>query len=254
MPRTTTVTAHHSAGHGVRRHERRLPERHGNTEPTVSLTPAPVLVTVSDLTSCPGWTKASIGRFLGEPDQLKRNPRYASAAPMRLYDEARIAAVEATDEWAVWLEKSSKRSSAAQHAAETASEKRAAAHQAEAVELIAQMSDLDSGHSMGGFTVTAARETARAHYDRLWLDRYAGRGDLKKAEDDAPADFVDRITVNYLRHVHTDYDRLLAIGARNDVAHTWLRNRVLDQIAERFPELAVECDRQRYSKDLVQRF
>jgi hypothetical protein len=254
MSRTTRVTAHRSADHAVQQHTRRLPDRRENSEAVASLDQAPALTTVSELTGRRGWTKAAVARFLGEPDQVKPNPRYANAAPMRLYDVARIQAVEDTVEWAAWMEKSAKRSSAAQAAAEATAEKRAAVSQAEADSLIAQMAELDGGHSMGGFILPVAREWARSHYDQLWLQRFRGSGEPKSVDDDAPAHFIDRITVNYLRHEHTDYDYLLNLAGKNDIARRWLRNHVLDQIARRFPELADECDRQRYSEDLYQNF
>jgi hypothetical protein len=41
-----------------------------------------------------GWTEGLIANFLGQPDALKPNPRYRSAAPMRLYALARVEAIE----------------------------------------------------------------------------------------------------------------------------------------------------------------
>jgi hypothetical protein len=56
-----------------------------------------------------------------------------------------------------------------------------------------------------------------------------------------------RITVNYLRHERTDCDRLLAalhgrIG-KNDAIEL-VRERVYTMIAETYPDLEDECDRQ----------
>jgi len=49
-----------------------------------------------------GWTETGISRFLGAADALAPNPVVPSAAHMRLYDEARVARVEATDAWREW--------------------------------------------------------------------------------------------------------------------------------------------------------
>ncbi len=47
-----------------------------------------------------GWTDAMIRDYLGDPDATRPNPRYWSAAPMKLYLADRAEAAEATPEWA----------------------------------------------------------------------------------------------------------------------------------------------------------
>ena len=47
-----------------------------------------------------GWTDAMIRDYLGEPDATRPNPRYRSAAPMKLYLAQRAEAAEASSEWA----------------------------------------------------------------------------------------------------------------------------------------------------------
>ena len=46
-----------------------------------------------------GWTEAMIRDYLGEPDATRPNPRYRSAAPMKLYLTERAEAAEASPEW-----------------------------------------------------------------------------------------------------------------------------------------------------------
>jgi hypothetical protein len=46
-----------------------------------------------------GWTDAMIREYLGEPDATRPNPRYWSAAPMKLYLAERAEAAEASLEW-----------------------------------------------------------------------------------------------------------------------------------------------------------
>ena len=46
-----------------------------------------------------GWTDAMIREYLGEPDATRPNPRYWSAAPMKLYLAERAEAAEARPEW-----------------------------------------------------------------------------------------------------------------------------------------------------------
>lgn len=76
------------------------------------------LVTTSTLKERQGWTDAAIKKFLGEPDELRENPRYRSAAPMKLFRIGRIEDVERTPEWAEWDERSTRRSRAASAAIE----------------------------------------------------------------------------------------------------------------------------------------
>ena len=51
----------------------------------------------------PGWTDKAVTLLLGEPDELRRNPRYRGAAPARMYRLKRVFAVEATEQWREWL-------------------------------------------------------------------------------------------------------------------------------------------------------
>ncbi|GIV96718.1 MAG: hypothetical protein KatS3mg057_1375 [Herpetosiphonaceae bacterium] len=57
-----------------------------------------VLLTLAHLKKR-GWTPALITRFLPEPDSIKQNPYYRRGAPMRLYQQARVEAIEATPEF-----------------------------------------------------------------------------------------------------------------------------------------------------------
>ncbi|WP_436770682.1 hypothetical protein [Yinghuangia sp. YIM S09857] len=65
-----------------------------------------------------GWTDSGIVRFLGEPDAHAPNPVVPSAARMRLYDEERVAAIEATETWRAWRVASEHRREAARIRAE----------------------------------------------------------------------------------------------------------------------------------------
>jgi hypothetical protein len=46
-----------------------------------------------------GWTHGLIGKLLGAPDQLERNPHYGSGPKMRLYARARILQAEASPDF-----------------------------------------------------------------------------------------------------------------------------------------------------------
>jgi hypothetical protein len=56
-----------------------------------------------------GWTRIMVDTLLGEPDDWRDNPKYRSAAPMRLYDHARVVLAEATVGFEERLEKANAR-------------------------------------------------------------------------------------------------------------------------------------------------
>ncbi len=174
-----------------------------------------------------GWTDKLIRVFLGEPDDI-RNPHYRCAAPMKLYSMRRAETAEQTEEFREEQTKAKRRQAAAYRAAET---KRSAtmAH-AESVEFdipALEMEDLIS--------------RACAHYNSRHRDQWM------MATPKSDPEFLERIAVNYLRHVCTDYDwelRELRWRVGNDLACDTVRTRVLCAIAEAYPLLADECFRQ----------
>lgn len=180
-----------------------------------------------------GWTVSLIRRFLDPPDALAPNPHYRSAgAPMKLYNAERVCALEATDTVAAALTQARQRSLRA---------KDRAAHQRQAM--------LDTVRSwtisVPSFTPNRLRILAVNHYNTLWALR--GRED-KWATIHDDSEFLDRIAVNYLRHVCTSYeDRLVElygmIGATD--ARPLLKSRILSAIAVQYPELAHECRQQK---------
>lgn len=204
----------------------------GPVEPKMGDTP-PMheLLSQTEVLARPGWTKAAVDRFLGAPDQTKPNPMYRSGAPMRLYSGDRIKAVESTDTWRTWSTKSALRSERARAVAER--------RRAEVLEWV------DCLHiALPPSDEEKLVKCAVAHYNLLWEER----GQYEKhatVHDDR--EFLDRITVNYLRHEVSHYERDLdrlygKTGA--DEARLRLKERVLQAIAQAFPFLAPECGHQ----------
>lgn len=73
--------------------------------------------------------------------------------------------------------------------------------------------------------------------------------DWTRATESSDEAFLARITVNYVRHVLTPYDGLLAalkgkVGVK--VAKELVRARVYDVIAATYPHLATECSKQKH--------
>jgi hypothetical protein len=65
--------------------------------------------------------------------------------------------------------------------------------------------------------------------------------------EDAPAEFLERITVNFIRHNLTAYDRALEeVAGRVGIASAVqaIRAKIYSAIGESYPALADECSRQ----------
>jgi len=80
------------------------------------------------------------------------------------------------------------------------------------------------------------RATIEAYNERHW--------DGDGAAEDAPAEFLERITVNFIRH---KYDRALEeVAGRVGIASAVqaIRARIYSAIGESYPALADECSRQ----------
>ena len=144
----------------------------------------PQMISIAGL-KARGWTQALI-TFLGEPDVVGRNSHYAKSAPMRLYDTARVASFEVSSEFLAAKAKAARRQCGAKTAVET---KRAA--------LMQQVLEMH-----------VSVETRPEHWvRRAAIEAYNERHwDGDGAAEDAPAEFLERITVNFIRH---KYDRAL---------------------------------------------
>jgi hypothetical protein len=73
------------------------------------------------------------------------------------------------------------------------------------------------------------------------------RIDYGPANENSDQDFLDRICVNYLRHELTRYERHLeeiAGKVGTGEAYLEMKDKVLDAIAEAYPELGMECLKQ----------
>ena len=90
------------------------------------------------------------------------------------------------------------------------------------------------------------------HYNH----RAADRGDFYPfADERCDQDFLDRISVNYLRHSLTAYEQQLSrffgrVGQAE--AYQEIKQKVLNAIGEAYPWLAAECQRQKQDCTEVQ--
>jgi hypothetical protein len=176
-----------------------------------------------------GWTDGLIKKLLGEPDMLKRNPVFRSKAPMKLYEPQRVLPLEDSSEFQEMLKGLAKRREVGRRIVE----RKAAKVRADVAEITIRVSLLERD-----------RLISRAcwHYNH----RAADRGEAS-ANEGCDQEFLDRISVNYLRHSLTAYEQQLPrffgrVGQAE--AYTVIKRKVLDAIARAYPWLAAECERQ----------
>lgn len=193
--------------------------------------PTPLSVSATGLKKEYHFTDRLISRYLGKPDMLSRNPRYASAAPTKLYRIGKLLMIRSRPEVMCELgriaDQREKRSSAARAAAARKAESWIQAFSK--VKLLVDFSGLDS--------VAAIEQVVRR-------DRAVSAAEWKLVDAGTKA----RWCVNFLRHERTSYDEMLALdlppGRAGERCYLALRERVMERIEMNFPDLAAECRRQ----------
>lgn len=182
-------------------------------------------LTKSALLDRAGWTATLVSQLLGEPDQRKKV--YGRTVPLALYAVARIEQAEAGAKFTQAQASIAKRKIAAAKAVETKTAKLMAAIRA--MPITVQQLDL-----------AKARRQAIESYNM----RSLGESFASNADDPA---FLERITVNFIRHELTEYDVALWEAAGKTgvaLAVAEIRRRVYSAIAQAYPALSEECERQ----------
>ena len=185
------------------------------------------LVTQSRITQR-GWSKTMVANLLGEPDKLAPNPMYKSAAPMRLYDLARVKKIELSSSFKKAKARADKRRAAIEPSIDKRRKELLEKVRAEKVVLQPM-----SKPKLRRLAINSYNE----HNESGWSVASVG---------DDPT-FLNRIMVNYLRHECTNYDHDLwtasgEIGVRE--AQTLVRAKTYKAIAHAYPYLADECEQQ----------
>lgn len=174
-----------------------------------------------------GWSKAMIEERLGAPDrEIALNSR--ATRTLHLYWAPRVEEAEASGDFSRRREDAQRRSVTAAAAADKRRE--------ETFALVASLRIV----LLTNRSISEVVKDAQRHYETR-----AERGEYKTAG--GSPEFLNRITVNYLRHGCSHYEELLhklhgEVGVRD--AKIRLKLRVLDRIAQEYPTLANECERQ----------
>lgn len=177
--------------------------------PSVGATADQPYFTQSDLKDR-GWTLSAITKFLGDPDKTKPNPMYRSAAPMKLWDKARVEVVERSAEFTDWKEGSKARR-------QKASETMTAVMQAKRLETIQAFTEaLRSEVDQSLAWVKTAEDLERLEQQAIehWYNHQTtraveGRGEYPEWPGEVDYDTRVRWVENYVRHALTNYDYLI---------------------------------------------
>jgi hypothetical protein len=192
-------------------------------------------ITLSELRKR-GWTDSLVERFLPECQATMTNPHYKTGPRIKLYVVARVQAIEA--------------SAAFQAAAERAKPRREASKRA-AVTRKSRLTEL-----IDRIAVAVPRfdwQTLIAKACKQYHVQATGPAPPTAREAEGRAVRLERLAVDYLRHVIMLNHRYVAdrrgrLGVR--LARTEFMRKVYDAIAETYPALKHECDRQRRDLDM----
>lgn len=189
----------------------------------------PLNMTESRLKSEYFFTDSLLKKWLGEPDSIVANPHYGSAAPMRLHRIGKILLLRTLPDVEQDLAKiADKRESRSETAKIAARAKRDA--------WIAAFNKTKVSYHFPK-TYAAAEKAARER---------GGQGVAEWSDTDIAT--RHRWTVNMLRHEFTNYDAILALalppGMAGQQCYYTVKCRILQKIADRFPELNAEVSRQ----------
>lgn len=188
-----------------------------------------------------GWTDTAITKFLGSPDRISRNRRRRNST-VHLYLKDRVEKCESTTAWKEWKQKSQRRSDAMKASAAERREDtlRLAEKVLDTIHLTDECLDLswETLKELSSANFFAIEEKRALHRKNYVPEQITSRRTDK---------FFHRIAVNYLRHDGTDYDHDLdkyfnMIGV--NTAKDMIRDRTYQVIAENYPYLSDECDRQ----------
>jgi len=188
-----------------------------------------------------GWTEATIRKLLPEPNE-KKNPHFACASPMLLWNKAVVVEAEQSE---VFLSAKAKKVNRSKAMVKVHDKKRQ--------ELLDWVDNLMIEVPLIDLSVLRKRtlHNKNNQYEcqsamrGTWYETDAFRADESTKQ---------RWEVNYLRHNMTNYEEMLdnifgKTGVRE--AYVLLKVKILKKIAEVYPHLAAECKNQIGNLEIV---
>jgi len=179
-----------------------------------------------------GWTESMIKLLLGNPDDTVKNPYYGNN-PVKLYLAKRVNRIENSAVFFRLREMSVENHKAMKKVAKM--EEKELLEYIDSIEIKVEKLDMKKIKKLA-IEEYNIHQAEFGHVENMILD--------EKYLDNA---FLSRIMVNYIRHNLTSYEDLLEELRGKEgkyEAYTKLKNKILEKIAEVYPELKEECNRQ----------
>ncbi len=192
-----------------------------------------------------GWTESMIKLFLPEPDLFVTNPVYRSGPKMRLYLLSRVEEIEKTDAFLAAAANSEKRKKSARKAVDTKLKK--LKQYIDNMDIKVPVIDLKKLFRKACQHHNHQKNQMQYSFPSIYADFIPAN--LKYSDEN----FLFRISVNYLRHQLTRYENeLKKIVGKTGASEGYIeiKRKVLDAIAQAYPDLAEECQRQQEQIDI----
>ncbi|MEM6840506.1 MAG: restriction endonuclease [Cyanobacteria bacterium P01_C01_bin.120] len=181
-----------------------------------------------------GWTDGAIKRFLGPPEETRKNPHYLSGPPMQLWRVITVDEAEDNPEFIAWKTKHD-------HRREDLSKRAIEQHQQRRSLLMEWVDSL--AVEVPKYSKTQLFRFAIDNYNDLWSNRGEYEKLIYQDFRELDPDFLHRITINALLHALSDYEYHLAqveglTGASE--ARNKLKTKVLTSIHEAYPDVTYQ--------------
>ena len=180
-----------------------------------------------------GFTDKLIRDLLPEPE-LKQNPHYKCASPMKLWEKSVVEKAMQTEIFINAQAQRQKRKESAQKAVKTKTDNLIA-------QILKDIENISVKRLNMGDLHKRTLEAKQDYYDWRYYDTYYH--DAYEADEETQ----DRWMVNYIRHNLTSYDEeLWNMSGKTGKGKAYLIyfEAVLHKIAEIYPELKDECESQ----------
>jgi Restriction endonuclease len=181
-----------------------------------------------------GWTDGTIKKFLGAPEDTRKNPHYRSGPPMQLWRLVTVCEAEQNPEFIDWKAKHDSRHEGLKKRAIDQHQQRRSLLM-EWVESLAIEVPKYSNNQLFKFAIE--------NYNNLWSDRGKYEKLIYQDFKNLNPEFLHRITINALLHALSDYEYHLAqvkglTGASD--ARSKLKRRILTSIHKVYPSVTYE--------------
>jgi hypothetical protein len=182
-------------------------------------------ITKTDLISIRKWTERLIKKYMPVPDAIKNNPHFRRASEMKLYKISRVESIEKKELFLIDFQKTTLRRKSSSKMVRTKKDN-----------LLIQISELP----------ISVEIIPRNELVPLVLDDYNDRNYYKDylTFRDLDQSTLERLTVNYIRHRLTSYNRCLDLifsKVGKEDGYRLLNERIYKSISESYPDLTGEC-------------